>query len=341
MKKLEAVLKDGEWEYTLNGEALDNHLKIQENSRAPHPAMTLDGRPLYGVEWWVEGQLKAIIPQRCPEAEAVYKAFRTGDWSAMPAPDWDHPLGVHQAAEAAVRASPGRKAQIRWEQIERIIKISIQNLEDLTTSLDDIENVSVPRRLTQLSTDELLIIDQRIYNVAASLDSVRDQLLSREMLRAYRNTPFGSQVKSETEKTWGHPELAFLQGLRNTLVHKYQIGAGLDIELGGNQGAARVIIHPGTLLVNGPRTFPQPGKDFAAEHKRLDLRKYMINCVTKVARFGDRLMQGSLEFHRGDLEETARLEEKLIIAERRLRGLPVTRTVKAHGSFTGSSGSRV
>lgn len=334
MMKLETLHQDGEWEYTLNGEALDKHVKIQQSSRAPHPAITLDGQPLYGVEWWVESQLQAIIPQRCAETEAVYEAFRTGDWSAVPAPHWDHPLGIYQAAEAAVRDSPGRKAQIRWGQIERIINISIQNLGDLTSSLDTIENHAVPPRLNQLSTDELLVIDQRIYNVAASLDSVRDQLLSSEMLRAYKNTAFGTQVEAETKQTWDRPELAFLQGLRNTLVHKYQLGAGLDIEMGGDKGAARVVIHPGALLINWPRTFPQPGKDFAAQHERLDLRSYMMNCVGNVARFGDWIIQGSLEFHSGDCEELARLEEELIAAERQLNDLPVTRTVKAHGPFT-------
>lgn len=333
MRKIEEVWRGGRLHYVLDGAVVDQRVQTFESHRAPHPGILLDHKPLYGVEWWVDGKMKATIPERDAQVEAVYAAFETGDWSAVPSPQSDRPGIRLDRAEEALRDSPGWKAHVRWVQVERIIGITRRNFDDLARTLDEVEDRVASPSMSPLTVEEMLAIDQRMFNTAASLDSFRDQMVRGDILKAYGASDFRSEILTEVRKVWSEPEMAFLRGLRNALVHKYQVGAGLDVEVGGAGGGC-VVIYPGRLLTNGPDVFPQAGKDFAAQHRRLPLRQYMQQTVDRSADLGNWLLNRAKQFHAADLRDAAVLEREVQAAVRQEMERPVKATVQPLGPFT-------
>lgn len=334
MRKLTLVERHGSMQYLLDGNPVPANSRIREDARAPHPMFVIGGEPAYGIEWWVDGQLRGVVPERNPDADAVYAAFESGDWSRIPPPDERSPMSSYEFAADAVRDSVGYQAQIRWVHIERVRQLSSLNHGDLIELLDHLENRAAFDLAAGLELNDAMRLDQRLFNVAASYDSLRDQLVKGDVLKAYTGSAFRDEVRSEVDRLWAVPEMAFLQGLRNTLVHMYQVGHGLYIEVGGEAEHARVVIHPRRLLEYGPNTFPQPGKDFAVRHERLNLREYVEAVQLQVTSFSGWLAARVLEHHAADLQVLAKLKSEERVAWERLCAVSAREIVEPIGKFT-------
>lgn len=302
MHRLETVPVGAEWRYTLDGKPVP--LRIMEDFRAPHPGIWVDDRRLYDIEWTIQGHRRATIPARSSETESVYDAYETGDWSAVPRPTPVDPGAVLEAAEEAVRGSAGWRAEVRWSHVSRIITIAHRNGLTLARSLDRIEGHAA--LFEQLSSDQQLELDQCIFNLAASVDSIRDQLLNGNVLDPYKGTGLRVDVRARTQALWQLPALSFLQGLRNALVHKYQQGVGLDTIIG--MPARRVVtLYPSRLLDVDLRTFEDPGKDYARAHEKVPLRELLDEAMTPIIEYSGWLKKCVDEHHADDFASLGEL----------------------------------
>ncbi|WEV76763.1 hypothetical protein O9K63_09100 [Janibacter cremeus] len=324
MQWLETVSAGEDWQYTLDGKQVTP--KIMEDIRAPHPGIWVDDQRLYDTEWSVEGRRRGTIPPRSSESEAVYKAYETGDWSAVPRPTPVRPGPALEAAEEAVRDSTGWLAEVRWSHVFRIITIAHRNATTLVASLDRIERQSGP--IEQLSLDQHLELDQRIFNLAASVDSIRDQILKGDVLDAYKGTEVRIDVRSHTKALWQLPALSFLQGLRNALVHKYQQGVGLDTIIG--VPTRRIItLYPSRLLHVDLRTFEDPGKDYARAHEKVPLRELLDEVMTPLNQYSEWLTKCVDEHHAHDFDRLGELRAARDKAARQVDTHPVDHALKA------------
>lgn len=324
MQRLETIRVGEEWRYTLDGKQVP--LRVMEDFRAPHPGIWVDGRRLYDVEWTIQGRHRATIPARSSETESVYQAYETGDWSAVPRPAPVNLGAALEAAEEAVRGSAGWRAQVRWSHVSRIITIAHRNGLTLARSLDKIEGHAAP--FEQLSLEQQLELDQRIFNLAASVDSIRDQILNGNVLDPYKGTALGVDVRARTQALWQLPALSFLQGLRNALVHKYQQGVGLDTIIG--VPTRRVVtLYPSRLLDVDLRTFEDPGKEYARSHEKVRLLELLDEVMTPIIEYSGWLKECVDEHHAGDFASLGALLAARDEAVRTAGEQPVDHVVKA------------
>lgn len=324
MHRLETVSVGEDWKYTLDGKQVTP--KVMEDIRAPYPGIWVDGQRLYDTKWSVEGRRRATIPRRSFESEAVYKAYETGDWSAVRRPTPVRPGVVLEAAEEAVHDSTGWLAEVRWSHVFRIITIAHRNGLILARSLDQVEGYA--GSFEQLSLEQHLELDQRVFNLAASVDSIRDQVLKGDVLGPYKGTELRIDVRSRTKALWQLPALSFLQGLRNALVHKYQQGVGLDTIIGAPTRRI-VTLYPSRLLDVDLRTFEDPGKDYARAHEKVPLRELLDEVMTPLIQYSEWLKKCVDEHHAHDFDRLSELRAARDEAARQVDAHPVDHALKA------------
>lgn len=71
----------------VEGVKVRGNMVRRKDPRAPFHAVYFNGEPQYDLQLWIDDRLESEVPSRSPESEAVYKAFETHDWVAVPLPD--------------------------------------------------------------------------------------------------------------------------------------------------------------------------------------------------------------------------------------------------------------
>lgn len=337
MQRLEAVERDGDWIYLFNGDEV-TRASVAQDYRSPHSKILINGEPMFDVEYWVDGVLRDTVPRRSTKTEAVYAAFESGDWSNLAASDVEGPgagLRALSAAEDAVRASCGRRAATRWGSFERMVEIYLKNHTELVQALDMVEGCAASTT-TGLSLDDSLLLSQRIYNTVASCDSLRDQTEATLESADYAQTALKESILKESACLWARPEMDFLRSLRNASVHLYQVGQGMDVEVGKDAAHARIVIHPGQLLTRPPKSL-KPGKAgylFAEKTERMGLREFVETIRQHATQFASWTLAEARRHHIADLDETGRLQDAYESLFTRIHDQPVKSTLRPLGPFT-------
>lgn len=201
MRRLETSHSNGESKATLDGVPVE--VRIEQSIHAPHIGIWIDEEPQYDIEWISDGIVRGAVPSRSRASESVYAAFFKGDWSAIPRPDSAGLIGALRDADEAVKESAGYQARIAWSHVARIVRIAQLNAVELRHELDLAEDSE--REFEHLSLEEHVQLDQQVFNLASSVDSIRDQVLKGRELGKLSSHELLGDVQDRTKTLWQVP----------------------------------------------------------------------------------------------------------------------------------------